>query len=70
MVERKLKNISRVGLISPSGPDFHANGTYGLRYYIRREDLEVTSCRAPRRSIEGLSDGAIAREIRIVNISR
>jgi hypothetical protein len=32
--------------------------------------VKVTSCRAPRRSIDVLADGIIAREIRIMKISR
>lgn len=70
VVERKkLKNISRVGVISPIGPYFHADGTCRLRHCIRRKDVNVTSFRVPRRWIEGLSDGTIARGIRIVTTS-
>lgn len=59
-----------MGVISLTGPYFHADGTCGLRYYITRKDVDLTSGRVLRKWIEGLSDGTIAREIRIVNISR
>jgi len=71
VVEKKnWESTSRVGVISPIGPYFHADGTFGLRYYIRRKDVGLTSVRALRRWSEGLSDGTIARGIRIVNTSR
>jgi len=59
-----------VGVISLTGPYFHADGTCGLRYHIRRKEVDLTSGRVLRRCIEGLSDGTIARGIRIVNTSR
>jgi hypothetical protein len=39
--KKKLKNISRVGVISPIGPHFHADGTCGLHYYMRRTDANL-----------------------------